>query len=179
MHSDSLETSRQTVRVYFFLTCAMAALLLAPVGGVRAEPPAGYPFLSYDEGLEAARKTGRHVFVYFGRLGCGWCEKTNKEAFSDPEVKARYTAHYVLVYVDTESGRRLQLPNGERLTEMAFAARLRIIATPVFAFLEPDGTMIFKVPGVQHARDFLRYDRYVHEGIYRHQDLRSFLAAEP
>ncbi len=178
MRSDSLETSRQTVRVYLWL-CGAAVLLLASAAGARAEPPAGYPFLAYDEGLRAARETGKPVFLYFGRLGCGWCEQTNKEAFGDPAVKARYTAHYVLVYVDTESGRRLELSNGERLTEMELAARLRILATPVFAFLEPDGRMIFKVPGVQRARDLLHYDRFVHEGIYRRQDLRSFLAEQP
>lgn len=178
MRSLISETSRQTVRVCARLVGALALVFLC-AARTQAEPPHGYPFVTYDEGLREAQRTGRHIFLYFGRMGCGWCEKTNKEAFTDTQVKERYTAHYVLVYVDTESGRRLQLPTGERLTEMAFAAQLRILATPVFAFLEPDGTMIMRVPGVQTARDLLRYDRFVHEGIYRKKDLRSFLAEQP
>lgn len=178
MRSLLPETSRQTVRVCARLAWAFALVFLC-AERVQAEPPHGYPFVAYDEGLQEAQRTGRRVFLYFGRLGCGWCEQTNKEAFADPQVKERYTAHYVLVYLDTESGRRLRLPTGEHLTEMALAARLRILATPVFAFLEPDGTMILRVPGVQTARDFLLYDRFVHDGVYRHKDLRSFLAEQP
>ncbi len=178
MRSFFPETSRQIVRVCARLSGALVLLFLVTVPG-QAEPPHGYPFMAYDEGLREAQRSARHLFLYFGRQGCGWCEKTNKEAFADPRVKERYTAHYVLVYVDTESGRRLQLPTGERLTEMALAAQLRILATPVFAFLEPNGTMILRVPGVQAARDFLLYDRFVHDGIYRQKDLRSFLAEQP
>ncbi len=84
-----------------------------------------------------------------------------------------------MVYVDTESGQRLTLPNGERITEMEFAVRQRIIATPMFAFFEPDGTLIFKISGLQSIDDFKAYDRYVREGHYRRQGLREFLSAPP
>jgi thioredoxin-related protein len=159
---------------YRFLWGVLACLVIA-LAPVRAGPPEGYPFLAYDEGLQRARAQQRPLFVYFGREGCGWCEKTNKEAFSDAEVQRRYRAHYVLVYVDTESGRRLTLASGERLTEMEFSARTRVYATPVFAWFEPDGRQILKVTGVQTARDFNDYDRFVHGGRYRTQEFRQFL----
>lgn len=59
-----------------------ASFMLA--GTVWADPPAGYPFLEYDDGLEGAVREHKPVFLYFGRYGCGWCEKTNKESLSDP-----------------------------------------------------------------------------------------------
>jgi thioredoxin-related protein len=144
----------------------------------HAEPPDGYPFMRYDAGLAQARHDGRPVFLYLGRYGCGWCDKTNREAFSDPKLHDVYVRHYVLVYVDTESGRRLTVPSGERITERELAARLKVMATPMFAYLHPDGSEIFRVPGIQSAQDFFLYDRFVNEGYYKKESIRDFLAHE-
>lgn len=143
---------------------------------VRADPPERYSFVAYDEGLREAQRKRSKVFLYFGRYGCGWCDLTNRQAFSDEAVRRAYQAHYVLVYVDAESGRRLSLPSGERITEMELGARFNAFATPLFAFLEPDGKLIFKVAGIQTAKDLLDYDRFVHGGIYHTKDIKQFLS---
>jgi thioredoxin-related protein len=157
-------------------TLIAVSLILADPAA--AEPPANYPFVSYDAGLAAARSSGRPIFIYFGRYGCGYCEKTNREAFSDERLRAGYPQHYVLVYVDTESGRRLTLPSGERITEREYGARMNILVTPLFAYLEPDGKEIFRIPGIQTAGDFLLYDRFVAGGLYKKESIRDFLARE-
>lgn len=154
-------------------------LLLGLVALVRAEPPEGYPFLAYDDGLRAAQAQGRRVLVYFGRYGCGFCEKTNKEAFGDAGVRERYTAHYVLVYVDAESGKRLTLPSGERISEHDLGTRFKAFVTPVFVFLEPDGAPILQRAGIQSARDLLAYDDFVFGGRYKTQSLQQYLADRP
>jgi thioredoxin-related protein len=81
----------------------------------------------------------------------------------------------VLVYVDAESGRRLTLPDGERITEMELGARFNVFATPVFIYLEPDGTPIFKAPGYKTVKEFEDFDRYVQGGHYKRQSLLQFL----
>ena len=86
-------------------------------GTALADPPAGYPFVGYDAGLKAARASGKPIFLYFGRYGCAWCDHTNRKTFSDAALKTLYSENYVLVYVDAESGKRLTLPSGERITE--------------------------------------------------------------
>jgi len=156
----------------------LLAMLFVLAGTAWADPPAGYPFVSYDEGLARAEREDKPIFLYFGRYGCGWCEKTNKESFSDPDVKAAYLEHYVLVYVDAESGRRLRLPSGERITGMELGARMNVFATPVFVYLEPDGTPIFKAPGFKSAEEFLQFDQYVTGGHYREQELLEFLGGQ-
>lgn len=155
----------------------MLGLLLAPLAVVHADPPKGYPFVHYDEGLRQAQKQGKKIFLYYGRYGCGWCAKTNKETFSDHGLRKLYTDHYVLVYVDAESGRRLKLPSGERITEMELGARLNVFATPVFAYLEPTGKVIFKAPGYKTVKDFKDFDRYVHGGHYHDMGLMQFLSS--
>ena len=140
------------------ILCLILALL--PLASL-ADAPEGYPFLPFDEAMQQAADEGKPVFVYFGRYGCGYCEKTNKETFSDPEVRQRYISHYVLAYVDAESGRRLQLPSGERITESELGPRYRAFVTPVFSFLDAEGETMLRLVGVQRIEDMLDADAEV------------------
>ena len=102
MNTLKIMMKRQLIFVLLTLVCLTA----------EAEPPAGYPFLAFDEAMREAEQQGKPLFVYFGRHGCGYCDKTNAEAFSDATVKQRFTEHYILAYVDSESGKRMRLPTG-------------------------------------------------------------------
>lgn len=144
---------------------ALAFAMLMFIASVAANPPAGYPFLSFDQAMNQARSKGRLMFVYFGRYGCSYCDKTNKEAFSDPSVRDKYVGHYALAYVDSESGRRLRLPSGERITEREFSTRYNAAITPVFSFIAPDGTAILRLIGLQDKAGLLEADRKVQEAL--------------
>ena len=137
---------------------AQVLFLLAVAAQASANPPDGYPFLRFDEAIEQARAESKPVFVYFGRYGCGYCERTNKQAFSDADVREAYVNHYVLAYVDSESGRRLRLPSGERITERELGVRYEAAVTPVFTFMIPDGTAVLQLVGLQSKADLLEAD---------------------
>jgi thioredoxin-related protein len=123
-----------------------------------ADAPKGYPFLPFDEAMQQAQSSNRPVFVYFGRYGCGYCEKTNKEAFSKEAVRKRFTGNYVLAYVDSESGKRLRLPSGERITERELGTRYDAFVTPVFSFLDSNGVLQHRLVGVQSEATLLAAD---------------------
>lgn len=139
----------------------LLALVAAPP--VLAEAPAGYPFLPFDQAMAKAGAEHKPLFVYFGRYGCGYCEKTNREAFSDSGVRAAYTEHYVLAYVDAESGKRLRLPTGERITERELGTRYDAFVTPVFTFMNTDGQALLRLVGVQRVVDLTEADRKVQQ----------------
>lgn len=142
---------------------------------VMAEPPPNYPFHTYDEGLRLAQAQNKPLFVYFGRLGCAWCDKTNRESFSNELLRKNYIEHYILVYVDAESGKRLRLPSGERISEAELGARFKAFATPLFVYLDSQGNEIVKIPGFKTVEDFHDYDRFVSEGFYKRMTLLQFL----
>ena len=142
---------------------------------VLADPPSGYPFHTYDEGLRLAQTQNKPLFVYFGRLGCAWCDKTNRESFSNELLRKAYIEHYILVYVDAESGKRLRLPSGERITEAELGARFKAFATPLFVYLDAQGNEIVKIPGYKTVEDFQDFDRFVSEGFYKRMTLLQFL----
>ena len=143
---------------------------------VHADPPQDYPFVSYDAGLLQAQEKNKPIFVYFGRYGCGFCAKTNKESFSDPEVKKRYIDNYVLVYVDAESGNRLTLPSGERITESELGAQLNVFATPIFMYLDKNGEVLFRAPGFKTVEDFVHFDEYIQQGHYKTKSINEFIS---
>ena len=158
---------------------ALLAFALVLAGPAPAEPPEDWTFLGFDEAMRRAQAENRPIFLYFGRQGCPACEQTNRESFSDAEVQQHYRDHYVLAYVDTESGRRIGLPSGERISEMELGVRFKVFGTPFFYFLEPGGGPILRAPGYQSAQDFLTYDRFINEGHYRSQSLAEFKAGQP
>ena len=130
-----------------------------------ADPPEGYPFQSFDQATQQATSENKPIFVYFGRFGCGYCDKTNKEAFSSPMVREVYTKNYALAYVEAESGKRLRLPNGERVTEREMGTRYNAFATPVFTFLTPKGDTLLQIIGIQSIDTLLKASEQVQEKI--------------
>ena len=157
----------------WFLVCFFAC------ANAFADPPQGYPFLSYDQGLRTAKEQNKKIFVYFGRFGCAWCDEVNKKTFVDPDLKALHIKNYVLVYVDAESGKRLRLPSGERITEADLGTHYRVFGTPMFVYLETDGKVITSIPGIQTVQNFRDYDRFVMEGHYKSQSLVEYLRGKP
>lgn len=152
-------------------------LILCFATPVLADPPAGYPFVSFDQGLKQAQKSGKTIFLYFGRYGCGWCAKTNAETFSQPRVKKLFTSNYELVYVDAESGKRITLPSGERITELELGARLNAFATPLFVYMDNTGKSLFRAPGFKTAQDFISFDEYIQGKHYQNKSITEFLKA--
>lgn len=145
----------------------------------RADPPDGYPFVGHDAALARAKAEGKPILLYFGRYGCAWCDHVNRKTFSDPALKQLFSNQYVLTYVDAEGGKRLRLPNSERLTEAELGTRLGAFATPLFVFMTAEGKVVAKVPGFKTVDDFKDYDRYVRGGHYQKQSLLEFLGSKP
>lgn len=156
----------------FFLTVVFAWSVVSTV--VVADPPGNYHFETYDRGLERAKMSNKKVFIYFGREGCGFCEVTNKKAFSVSLVRDRYQGNYELVYVDSESGKRLTLPSGERITERDLGTRYKAFVTPVFVYLEPNGKQILKRVGIQTSEQLLAYDDFVQKGHYKQLSFEQY-----
>ena len=135
-------------------------LLTSPV---MAGSPKGYPFQSFDKAMQQAQAEKKLLFVYFGRHGCGYCEKTNKEAFSDKQIRKSYIKNYVLAYVDAESGKRLRLPSGERVTEREVGTRYNAFVTPVFTFMTTDGKPLLQLVGFQRVVDLRDADNKIQQ----------------
>jgi thioredoxin-related protein len=155
-----------------------AVLLLLASQSLRAAPPDGYRFLPLTEAALQAGEANKPMFLYFGRYGCSTCRKMHAEVFTDAALAERFTANFVLAYVDTESGARIELGNGEIITEMQYATRNRILGTPTFVFFSPEQKPLFKKAGFQSVAQLNRYADYILDKHYQSMPLPEFLAKQ-
>ncbi|MCP4984288.1 MAG: thioredoxin fold domain-containing protein [Gammaproteobacteria bacterium] len=145
---------------------------------LKAAPPEGYQFLPLTEATQLASREHKPMLLYFGRFGCSTCRKMHAEVFSDTELSKKYNADFVLAYVDTESGNRIKLANGERTTEMQFAARSRILGTPTFVYFSPEQKPLFKKAGFQSVTQMNRYGDYITGNHYKSMPLSDYLVTQ-
>ena len=143
-----------------------------------AAPPENYRFLSLTDAWKSAKSEVKPMLLYFGRYGCAICRKMHAEVFTDPGVHETYTNDFVMAYVDIESGSRILLASGERVTEMQFATRNRIFGTPTFVFFSPEQKPLFKRTGFQTIEQMLGYHGFVAGGLYRETSLEEYLSRQ-
>jgi len=157
---------------------AMVIFLTLSIDTLMAGPPDGYRFLTLTEATQLASSENKPMLLYFGRYGCTTCRKMHAEVFSDASVSAKYNTAFVLAYVDTESGNRIKLGNGERTTEMQFATRSRILGTPTFIYFSPEQKPLFKKAGFQSVAQMNLYGDYILENHYKSMPLKEFMARQ-
>lgn len=160
------------------LPIVMVVLLTLSIGRLMAAPPEGYQFLSLTEAAQRASSENKPMLLYFGRYGCTSCRKMHAEVFSDASLSAKYNTDFVLAYVDTESGNRIKLGNGERTTEMQFATRSRILGTPTFVYFSPEQNPLFKKAGFQTVAQMNLYGDYILGNHYKSMSLQEFMTRQ-
>jgi thioredoxin-related protein len=160
------------------LPLACVVLLILSIGRLMAAPPESYRFLSLTEATQLASSENKPMLLYFGRYGCSTCRKMHAEVFNNASLNAKYNDAFVLAYVDTESGDRISLANGERITEMQFASRSRIFGTPTFIFFSPEQKPLFKKSGFQTIAQMNQYGDFILEKHYQSMPLQEFMAGQ-
>jgi thioredoxin-related protein len=163
---------------FIWLPIVMVILLTLSIGRLMAAPPEGYQFLPLTEAAQLASSENKPMLLYFGRHGCTTCRKMHAEVFSDESLSEKYSTAFVLAYVDTESGNRIRLSNGERTTEMQFATRSRILGTPTFIYFSPDQKPLFKKAGFQTVAQMNLYGDYILGNHYKSMPLKEFMARQ-
>ncbi|MCP4332304.1 MAG: thioredoxin fold domain-containing protein [Gammaproteobacteria bacterium] len=160
------------------LPLAIIFLLALSLDTLSAAPPEGYQFQSLTEAAKQASSENKPMLLYFGRYGCSTCRKMHAEVFSDESLVVKYNNDFVLAYVDTESGDRIKLANGERITEMQFATRSRILGTPTFIYFSPEQKPLLKKAGFQTIAQMNLYGDYILENHYKSMSLQEFMVSQ-
>ena len=160
------------------LLSALTLTTLFWMSQLCAAPPEKYEFLPLTDALRSASSGSKPMLIYFGRYGCAICRKMHAEVFADAGMRVNYNTNFILVYVDIESGNRIRLANGERISEMQFATRNRIYGTPTFIFFSPEQKPLFKKAGFQSIDQMNRYHDFIAEGFYRDTPLKKYLSLQ-
>lgn len=116
-------------------------------------------YFDLEEGLEAAKKAGKPVFVDITGHGCVNCREMESRVWSDPQVLDILRNEYVIVALYTDDKQRLDkedwitTPNGDVLKDLgrvnSYIARTRfgVNAQPNYVLLSPEGELLAPVRG--------------------------------
>lgn len=97
------------------------------VGSSVKEGPHGLlAFTDYEEGLEAARKAGKPIFLDFTGLGCANCRKMEANVWSDSQILQHLKNDFVKISLFVDD--RTRLPESEQFVSSALG-RERTIST--------------------------------------------------
>jgi len=122
-------------------------------------------WLSYDKGLELAKKQKKHLIVDFYTSWCGWCKRMDKDTYANSEVKKLLTDNYVAVKLNAESNKSLSI-NGKNVTERQVAQDFKVSGFPTTCFLKPDGERIACLPGYAGPEQFTNILSYIKDKAY-------------
>ena len=127
-------------------------------------------WVSYDKGLEVAKKENKHLVVDFYTTWCGWCKKMDRDTYENTEVKKLLSENYIAVKLNAESSKALSL-NGKTLTERQVAQEFKVTGFPTTCFLKPDGEKIACLPGYAGPDHFANILSYIKDKAYE-KDMR-------
>jgi len=128
-------------------------------------------FQDYEEGLEAARRAGKPVFLDFTGFGCANCRKMEASVWSDPQVLEKLTNDFVKISLVVDN--RTQLPVEQQFVSAALgrertirtigqkwsvfqAERFGVNSQPYYVILDHNGNLL----APPHSFD-LNIDRFV------------------
>lgn len=128
-------------------------------------------YFTLDEGLEAAQKAGKPVFVDITGHGCVNCREMESRVWSDPRVLEILNNDYVIVALYTDDKQRLeedewitgetgkQLKTLGQVNSYIVRNKFAVNAQPNYALLTPEGELMVPVRGydldIQGFVDFL------------------------
>lgn len=107
-----------------------------------AKPPAGWGS-DYAVALAQAHTDGRRLLVAFHMQGCPPCRAMDRDVLGESAVQLAM-APFIPVRLDVQDVPEL-------------ANRLGVFATPTYAVLEPDETMVMRTDGFQPVEVFVRF----------------------
>ena len=129
-------------------------------------------YFDLEQGLEAARREGKPVFLDFTGHGCVNCREMEARVWSDTEVLRRLSEDYIIIALYSDD--KLALPQSEWLTteggktlksigkknSYIVNSRYGISSQPAYLLLDADGNQLVPTKGydlnIQNYIDFLQ-----------------------
>ena len=121
------------------------------------------------EELQKAKESGKKgILIFFEMDECPFCHYMKKNVLNQPKVQAFYRQYFLNFVIDIEGDVEMVNLKGKTVKQKDFAKKNRIRATPVIAYYNLDGKMIYRHTGKTSGVDeFMWLGEYIAKGLYK------------
>lgn len=150
---------------------------------LKSELPGVVSFFEYEEALEAAKKTGKPLFIDFTGHSCVNCRKMERAVLSKPEILRDLNENFIVASLYTDD--RTKLPEEEQYTN-ADGKKIRTlgqrnidlevtlfgeVGQPMYIFLDDQGNLIRNAGG--YVPDLERFINIMNEVKEEHAQRKA------
>jgi thioredoxin-related protein len=175
-----LMTSGGEMRYFLLSVICMLLATSAPAYEVGEEGPAWFKqsLLDIREDIADAKKSGRHLMLYFYMDGCPYCARFQRETLALKEIASRTRKHFDVVAIDLRGSREVTDLTGKARPEKDFAAAMDVKFTPTFLVFDEAGGILLRLKGFQSPAQFDAAIDYIATAGYRlNPDFDTYLKA--
>ena len=162
--------------------CVLLSLSIAASAQVASpyaiEHPAWFTqsFLDFRDDIADAAKNGKRLLVYFGQDGCPYCARLMRTNFTQRSVVEKTRKHFVVIAINIWGDQEVTWLDGTRMSEKAFAKRLKIQFTPTQIFFDEKAKVALRLNGYYPPRRFEAALDYVAGRMESKLAFRDYLA---
>ena len=138
----------------------LCGFLLGPVAGHAASKK--IKWYDYQESMALSRQENKKLFLHFYADWCGYCDKMNKETFTDSAVINYLNRNFVSTRVNSDKN-------------VNAAAEYAVRGVPDTWFVTENGEKISHMPGFISADMLLKILKFIHTDSYKQMTFKEFL----
>lgn len=141
-----------------------------------AAPPAGaVDWKHWNDGVAAAKQSGKPMLVDVYTDWCGWCKRMDAEVYAKPDVSGYLASHFVTVRLNAESGEPASY-QGRNYSARTLAASFDVSGYPTTIFFDGTGEHLANVPGYLPRERFLLLLRFIGDGhMARNESFEAYM----
>lgn len=121
------------------------------------------------EELQKAKAEGKKgILIFFEMDECPFCHYMKNNVLNQPKVQEFYRKNFLNIIIDIEGDIEIVNLKGKTVKQKDFAKKNRVRATPVIAYYNLDGKMIYRHTGKTSGVDeFMWLGEYISQEIYK------------
>ncbi|MDH4274676.1 MAG: thioredoxin fold domain-containing protein [Gammaproteobacteria bacterium] len=135
-------------------------------------------FLDVRDDVVEAEKSGRRLMLYFYQDGCPYCKKLIQTNFAIKNLEDKTRSVLDVVAINMWGDREVVDVDGQRLTEKAYAAKMRVMFTPTLLFFNEKASVMLRINGYYEPKRFNAVLDYVGKKLEQRQEFREYLAQQ-